>query len=127
MKRISTEAWQIIGATFEENAPKGEGDDAPSNGAFAPFNEGLLRDILNLEPEQQLELVLALAEPDKNKRISKGSFKTRAESYQARNRQRLPNFTRDFAGFEILGVRQRFFPQGGHRFPWKGTVTRSCE
>ncbi len=82
LKKICPEAWQMIGATFEKNAPSLEDGIAPLNGAIAPFTEGLLRSVLDLMPSQQLDLVQELAT---NKDFSKGKFKMQAERYQTRN------------------------------------------
>jgi len=81
LQKIDTRAWDVIGATCSKVAPDSENGTAPSNGATAPFTEGLLRSILSLTPEQQLELVSSLARGE----IQKNKFKKVAEDYQARN------------------------------------------
>ena len=65
LEKICKKAWDIIGATFENNSTKDENNTAPINGAKAPtlpFSEFLLRSILQLRPSQQLELVKELAD-----------------------------------------------------------------
>lgn len=81
LRGISNEAWAVIGTTLEENEPGAQDGCVPAVGTNVPFSEGLLRSIIQLTPEQQLELVQDLAEG----RITKGKFRARAESYRARN------------------------------------------
>lgn len=60
LKQISPDAWSIIGTTFENVVPDTNEGLVPTNGTTVPsFTEGLLRSILDLAPEQQLELVQA--------------------------------------------------------------------
>ena len=64
LKKIDSEAWSVIGATLIEMAPDDESEEAPANGATAPktiFSERLLRNILDLDPGQQVELCGYLA------------------------------------------------------------------
>jgi len=61
LRKICSDAWEIIGATFEKSAPMADTSTAPFSGATAPFSENLLRSIVNLTPEQQKELVTSLA------------------------------------------------------------------
>jgi hypothetical protein len=73
-----------VSTTFErsDNSPLHAGVDASSTPVdTSPFTENLLRSVLGLEDDQQIELVQALAEG----KIQKGKFKTLAESYRARN------------------------------------------
>lgn len=81
LHKICKEAWNLIGATFQITAPGEEKTSAPQNGATAPFTENLLREILQLTPEQQLELVKDLISGKR----TKGQFKTLAQRYKARN------------------------------------------
>jgi DNA modification methylase/ParB-like chromosome segregation protein Spo0J len=82
LKKIDSNAWAVIVATFEGVATIEVNGVATPIVASATFTEGLLRSILDLESEQQLELVTELAT---NKEFTKGKFKTLAENYQARN------------------------------------------
>ena len=95
LNKIDKKAWSLISSTFdlpskninddveEENSPTGENI---TPGPF--FTERLLRPILDLTPEQQLELVEAFAHPDKNQRITKGKFKELAKAYKVRNQMK---------------------------------------
>lgn len=81
LKNICKGAWSVIGATFRLAEKNCTEDHAPTSGAIAPFTEGLLRDIISLQPHQQYELVEGLA----TGKIQKGRFKTLAAAYKARN------------------------------------------
>lgn len=86
LKKIDSEAWTIVGASFQNVAPDDESDAAPESGASAPkapFTEGLLRNILDLDASQQLSLCQELAKGEKKGGISKGKFKTLANAYSA--------------------------------------------
>lgn len=81
LQKISPEAWAVVVPTFQQT---GTVDSDGVGTKFVPtgtFTEGLLRDIIPLTAEQQLELVRALAEG----KIQKGKFKTLAQNYRARN------------------------------------------
>jgi site-specific DNA-methyltransferase (adenine-specific) len=80
LRKITPEAWSIV-ATFQVAAVSQSEDVATSNVATATFTEGLLRNILFLTPDQQLDLVQDLAAG----RINKNKFKTQAEAYRTRN------------------------------------------
>lgn len=81
LRKICSEAWEIIGATFAEIGLVRDVGAAPHDGADAPFTENCLREIIQLEPEQQLELVEELSEG----RITKSKFTEKAKNYRARN------------------------------------------
>lgn len=85
LRQIDSKAWAIIPPTFDESVDTDEECVGGSKPPTVGFTEGLLRSILDLTPEQQLELVQAFAHPNEDKRISKGKFKTQAENYKARN------------------------------------------
>lgn len=85
LKQIHPDVWSVIVPTFESIGTSGEGEDGTIKVPLGTFSEFLLRDILPLSRDQQLELVQALAHPNEKKRISKGKFKTLAENYKARN------------------------------------------
>lgn len=78
---ICTAAWTIIATTSRAGGLPREEDGVASNATGVAFTEGLLRPIVSLTPDQQLELVTALAEG----KIQKGRFKALAENYKARN------------------------------------------
>ncbi len=82
LSAICDEAWEIIVTSFENKRDHSADEDVTSKVTSVTFTETLLRDILDLTPEQQLELVRELAT---NKQFSKEKFKTLAENYQARN------------------------------------------
>ncbi len=81
LQKIASEAWSLIGATFQFVAPSTDEQSAPMFGAAAPFTEGLLRSIIPLTPDQQLELVSELA----SGKIQKSRFTKLAKDYRARN------------------------------------------
>lgn len=85
LEKIEKQVWNIIATTFDTNVATTEDDDVAKSATTVAFTEGLLRSILDIEPSQQLELVQALANPKEKERITKGKFKTLAESYKARN------------------------------------------
>jgi site-specific DNA-methyltransferase (adenine-specific)/modification methylase len=82
LRKICTEAWHIIGDTFEKNDPTEKNEASPGDGDTSPFTVRLLQSILPLTPEQQTELVKELTT---NPNFSKGKFKTLADNYRARN------------------------------------------
>jgi hypothetical protein len=82
LRQIKPLAWEVIGTTFEKVVPMSEDEMVPTSGTTVPvFTERLLRDILSLEMDQQLELAQNLASGS----IQKGKFKAQAEAYRARN------------------------------------------
>jgi site-specific DNA-methyltransferase (adenine-specific)/modification methylase len=85
LKQIDSLAWQQIVTTFENSGNKVDEDVVTQTVTTVTFTERLLRSILNLTPEQQLELVTELAT---NKDFGKGKFKTQAENYLARNQMK---------------------------------------
>lgn len=90
LQKIAADAWAVVGASFSDFAPTDENDFAPDNGATAPstpFTAGILRNILDLEPAQQLDLcrLLAKGKDKKGHKFGKADFKTGAERYRARN------------------------------------------
>jgi len=74
LSSIATEVWEVV-------ASNTIGAVAEIATNVAIFNEGLLRQILDLTPDQQLELVTNLA----NNNINKKQFKSQAETYKERN------------------------------------------
>jgi DNA modification methylase len=80
LRKITPEAWRIV-ATFQVAAMSLGEDVATTNVATATFTEGLLRNILYLTADQQLDLVQDLA----TGRINKNKFKAQAEAYRTRN------------------------------------------
>ena len=61
LQNIGHEAWEVDGTCMEKSVPtRGEGG-GPLDGTDVPFTENLLRSILPLTPEQQIELCLAVA------------------------------------------------------------------
>ena len=81
LKRIAPQAWNQISATLAMDAEVEQGDAADRKSATADFTEGLLRNIVFLSDEQQIELVQDLAEG----RINKNKFKSQAQAYRTRN------------------------------------------
>lgn len=88
LRSICDEAWDIIKvATNSGYATDSKEDDATEIVANATFTEGLLRNILDLEPAQQLDLCqkLAKGKDKKGHKFGKADFKAGAERYRARN------------------------------------------
>ncbi|MBK1721950.1 hypothetical protein CKO23_06760 [Thiocystis violacea] len=84
-------AWdQAIVPTFSffgTSQDLDDGTDAVPIGTASPFTEGLLRNILDLQPYQQLDLcrLLAKGKGRKGHKFGKADFKAGAERYRALN------------------------------------------
>ncbi|MGB5830754.1 MAG: hypothetical protein WBG92_02015, partial [Thiohalocapsa sp.] len=64
LRKIDSAAWAIVGTTFKNIVPDEEGWNVPGNGTGvpgSPFSENRPRNILDLEPAQQLDLCQKLA------------------------------------------------------------------
>lgn len=85
LKKIKDPVWQKIVTTFEDDGNSNDKDLVTPNVTTVTFTERLLRDILPLTLEQQMELVTELIT---NPNFSKGKFKTLAENYQSRNQMK---------------------------------------
>ena len=88
LQKINDDAWSVVGTSFSAVVPEADDSYVPDSGTNVPkaiFTEGLLRNILDLDPGQQLSLCADLAKGEKKGGISKGKFKTLANSYRARN------------------------------------------
>lgn len=81
LHNITSDAWQIVVATTKpEIVASEEGESVAGNATPVanPFTEGLLRSIISLTSDQQLELVKELAKgPEKG--LTKDQFRKRAE------------------------------------------------
>jgi site-specific DNA-methyltransferase (adenine-specific)/modification methylase len=87
LSQIYKEAWDIIVPTFEDSiivSPDEDGTEKVPNGTI--FAEGLLRNILDLTPQQQLELVNERVKDPKA--FTPGKFKSRAQAYNTRNQMK---------------------------------------
>lgn len=82
LRNICADAWGIIVTAFERIVTGDQKEDVTQNSHDVTFTETLLRSILPLTSEQQIELVTELAT---NPNFSKGKFKTLAENYKVRN------------------------------------------
>jgi hypothetical protein len=81
LRNIATETWNIIVGTFE-NSAQSTPDDSPTQIVGTPtFTENLLRSILGLTPEQQLELVNDRVNDPKG--FTPGKFKSRAQGFDS--------------------------------------------
>ena len=80
MQKICSDAWNIIVTNFEDSEIPSDEDAVTKIVTNVTFSEGLLRNILDLNEDQQVELVRELAT---NPNFSKGKFKTLADNYQA--------------------------------------------
>lgn len=89
LQKIDAVAWTVVGTAFQQIVPDDESDYVPANGTSVPnpFTEGLLRNILDLEPAQQLDLcrTLAKGKDKKGHKFGKAEFKDGAGRYRARN------------------------------------------
>ncbi len=81
LKAICPKAWNIIATTLDKELHSLKTGSAATNATTVAFTENLMRNIVSLDPDQQLELVKDLAEGN----INKGKFKARAEAYKTRN------------------------------------------
>jgi len=86
LRKIDSQAWGIVTANFENGADGEENGVATSKTATAVFSENLLRSILSLTTEQQLELVKERANDPKT--FTPGKFKSRAQAYNTRNQMK---------------------------------------
>jgi len=78
LNSIATEVWEVVASNTHANVA----EDATT---VAIFNEGLLRQILDLTPPQQLELVTNLIKSSDPQR-AKREFKNNAQSYKMLNK-----------------------------------------
>ena len=90
LQKIDEEAWKIIGTGFQNIVPEDEDEGVPQSGTGVPkssFSENLLRNILDLEPGQQVELCgyLAKGKDKKGHAYNKAKFKQDAVWYRAFN------------------------------------------
>lgn len=92
LRQIHPDAWNIIVPTFENLGTHTQEDGGTTKVPGGTFTENLLRDILDLPKDQQLELVQALA----SESINKGKFKAQAEAYHTRNQM--------YAGKRIVDI-----------------------
>lgn len=90
LNKIDSEAWDIVATSFQ-NTVADDDDDAvaeiATGVAKSVFSENLLRNILDLEPGQQVELCgyLAKGKDKKGHKYSKADFKNDAVWYRAFN------------------------------------------
>ena len=64
LNKLCKEAWDIVATSFKSIVAEDEDSavaEVATNVAIAPFTEGLLRNILDLDPMQQLSLCQDLA------------------------------------------------------------------
>ena len=83
LQKIDADAWAVVSTAFHQNVQDDENDAVP-----AIFTEVLLRNILDLEPSQQLDLckcLLAKGKDKKSHKFGKADFKAGAKRFRARN------------------------------------------
>ena len=90
LKKIDDEAWEIITTSFDGSVVSDEDDDVVTDTTTVvkqKFTEGLLRNILDLHPSQQVELCgyLAKGKDKKGHAYNKAKFKQDAIWYRAFN------------------------------------------
>jgi predicted transcriptional regulator len=81
LKKIASEAWQVIITTFQQRTPASKKGVVIDNitAVISPFSENLLRDIVNLTPAQQLLLCTLLAKgKEKGHAFTKNDFTNKA-------------------------------------------------
>jgi len=81
LKGITDKAWEMIVTTIQKNVTPLENSSVTMNVTAVTITENLLREILPLSPDQQIELVQLLIE----NKINKKQFKTRAQRYKTIN------------------------------------------
>lgn len=81
LDKIDKRAWEIIATTFEPSVVGSSEGGVAQNATNVAFSEGLLRSIIDLPSDQQLELVRDLTAS----KIEKNAFTKLAKAYKARN------------------------------------------
>jgi ParB-like chromosome segregation protein Spo0J len=81
LSKIKKKAWEIIVTSFEQNVTGSEEGGVTKIVTDVTFNENMLRPILDLSEDQQVELVKDLA----TGKIEKNAFTKLAKAYKARN------------------------------------------
>lgn len=87
LRKIADQAWDVVSATIRQSADISSSGHADAESATADFTEGLLRSILSLRPDQQVELVrrLARGKCSKGRPFGKREFKAEADRFKAGN------------------------------------------
>lgn len=89
LNKIDDEAWRIVATSFYGTVANNEDDEVAdyATTVATPFSERLLRNILDLDPGQQVELCgyLAKGKDKKGHKYSKADFKNDAVWYRAFN------------------------------------------
>jgi hypothetical protein len=80
LRKVDKNAWQIISTSLSQNGQVRDDGDVLAISTPVPFTENLLRNITDLNPEQQLDLVrnLAKGKNSKGHAFTKQDFKTEA-------------------------------------------------
>jgi hypothetical protein len=88
LQKIDGKAWDQIATTVRAQPMPQQNGDVADIATSVAFTEGLLRSILSLTPDQQMELVTRLlrGKDSKGHSFGKKEFKERAEYYAAYNR-----------------------------------------
>jgi DNA modification methylase len=130
LKMIAPAAWATIATTFQRTAAPPENDAVAENAttvanqATDVFTERLVRVILPLTGDQQLDLVQDLAAG----RINKNKFKAQAEAYRTRNA--IADWVRDQLGDidpEIVGEAAAEVARGAYDAEWKAFAEQGAE
>jgi DNA modification methylase len=85
LSAIDMKAWRVIVTTFEDPHNQNTDNDGTTKVTPVTFTENLLRNILDLTPSQQLDLIQKFTHPSKDERITKGKFIELAKAYLGRN------------------------------------------
>ena len=124
LKGVAPEAWNTIATAMREaSAPRQDGDVADIATPVA-FTENLLRAIVVLTPDQQLDLVQDLAAG----RINKNKFKAQAEAYRTRNA--IADWVRDQLGGidpEIVNDATAEVARGAYDAEWKAFAEQGTD
>ncbi len=81
LSKIKKKPWEIIVTSFEQSVTGSEEGSVTQSVTSVTFNENMLRPILDLNEDQQLELVRDLS----TGKIEKNAFTKLAKAYKARN------------------------------------------
>lgn len=90
LNKLCSDAWSVVATSFKETVADDDDSEVAGNAttvAKTSFSERLLRDILDLQPDQQVDLCkrLVKGKDSKGHKFGKADFKAEAEGYRALN------------------------------------------
>ena len=116
LRKIAPEAWSVVATSGRPEMSPAEAVATDVVATATNFSERLLREVLQLRPDQQLDLVQDLAAG----RINKNKFKAQAEAHRTRNA--IADWLRDQLGgidAEIVGEALAEVARGAYDAEWK--------